>query len=202
MAWILFSSSKGDVSSAGFPSDTGVSFGGGSGNFAPAGNIYRYVSGTGISPGATAADNVLAAYSIPAGSFDAAGRGMNFLAMGKFATGTNTKQVKIIFNPTTAVVGSTVGSGGTTIADSGSYSTTGACAWQMDANVFKYGAAGSNTQLGIHQSAQIAAVVSALVVPTAITATESGAILVAVTGAAGTTATDIVLNFFEVYVMN
>ena len=198
----IFDSDKGNVPWGFSPNSSATQFGSGLAAAREVGTINLQLSSAGISPGATAADNVLAFYSIPAGSFDAATRGIYITAVGSFATGTNTKQIKIIFNPATAVVGSTVGSGGTTIADSGSYNTTGACAWQLTAAVYKYGVAGSNTQFGIHYSAQIAAVTRALVVPTAITAVESGAILIAVTGAAGTTASDILFNFLEITAMN
>ena len=80
------------------------------------GNIFRQVSSPGISPGATGADNVLAVFSLPANSFDIAGRGVNITAAGKFATTANNKTVRIYYNATTAVVGSTV-TGGTLVAD-------------------------------------------------------------------------------------
>ena len=100
----LWTTNKGDILSSNLPSDTATQFGGGGLTFPEEGNMLRLVSGAGISPGATAADNVLAVFSIPGNSFDISGRGMNFLAMGSFASNTNSKQVKIIFNPATAVV--------------------------------------------------------------------------------------------------
>ena len=164
------------------------------------GNIYRSVLGTATSPAATGSDYVLAVYALPANSFDVSGRGVNLLAMGSLAANTNNKRIKLIFNCTTAVVGSAV-TGGTTVCDTGTVTTSGG-GWALEANVFKYGAAGSNTQLGIHQSAQTGSTVSALLAPSAITATESGAILIAVTGNATTATTDILYNFFEVNAMN
>jgi hypothetical protein len=182
------------------PNVAQVQFGTGTGLLAAAGNINRQVVGAGINPGATAADNVLAIYSLPAGSFDVSGRGITLTAQGSFAANGNTKRIKLIFNATTAVVGSTV-TGGTTIADSGAVTTNGG-GWSLQANVFKYGAAGSNTQLGLHQQAQVGAAVAAMLAPTLITATESGAILIAVTGNAATTATDIAFNFLEINAMS
>jgi len=114
----LWTSNRGDVLSNNLPNDTAISFGAGSADAPASGNITKQVSQPGVSPGATAADNVLAVYSIPASSFDVAGRGINILAMGAFAATGNNKTVKIIFNATTAVVGSTV-TGGTTIATTG-----------------------------------------------------------------------------------
>lgn len=165
------------------------------------GNVLRQISSAGVNPGATGADNVIAAFTIPANSFDAAGRGLSFLAQGSFAATANTKQVKIIFNPATAVVGSTVGGGGTTVADSGAVATNN-LGWSLQANVFKYGAANANTQIGLHQQAQIGNAVANLLKPSLITAVENAAILVAVTGNATTATTDIVFNFLEVNAMN
>lgn len=176
-------------------------FGKGGGSFGAAGNANLQVSAAGIQPGATAADNVLAVYSIPANSFDLAGRSVEITAAGVFAATANNKRVKIIVNPATAVVGSTVGAGGTTVADTGVVASNN-LAWQLQATVSKYGAGGSNTQIGIHNQAQIGNAVEALLAPSAITATESGNILVAVTGNATTAASDILLNFFEVFGMN
>jgi hypothetical protein len=183
------------------PSSNLEQFGAGTATVLAEGNINRQISAPGINPGATGADNVLAFFSIPANSFDISGRGIGITAQGSFAATANTKQVKLIFNPATAVVGSTVGAGGTTVADSGAIATNN-LGWSLQANVFKYGANGSNTQIGLHQQAQIGNAVANLLKPSLITATESGAILVAVTGNATTTASDIVFNFLEVNAMN
>ena len=183
------------------PSSNLEQFGAGTATVLAEGNINRQISAAGINPGATGADNVLAFFSIPANSFDISGRGIGITAQGSFAATANTKQVKLIFNPATAVVGSTVGAGGTTVADSGAIATNN-LGWSLQANVFKYGANGSNTQIGLHQQAQIGNAVANLLKPSLITATESGAILVAVTGNATTAASDIVFNFLEVNAMN
>ena len=196
----LWTTNKGDVLSNNLGNDTAISFGSGSADCLGNGNITRQVSGAGISPGATAADNVLAVFSLPASSFDVAGRGINILAMGSFATNANTKTVKIIFNATTAVVGSTV-TGGTTIATT-TASTGSNVAFMLESNVFKYGAAASNTQLGLNAVSQVGSTVNPPSVPAAITATESGAILIAVTGNSATTASDILLNLFVINAMN
>lgn len=178
-----------------------MEFGSSTGTFNLEGNLNRQISAAGISPGATAADNVLAVYTLPANAFDVAGRGLNIVAEGSFAATANNKRVKIIFNPATAVVGSTVGASGTTIADTGTVATNGT-GWSLEANVFKYGAAGSNTQIGLHQQAQVGAAVASLLVPSLITAAENGAILIAITGNATTAASDILFNFLEVNAMN
>jgi hypothetical protein len=178
-----------------------ISFGGGAAVSGVEGNINTQISSAGVNPGATAADNVLAVYSIPAATFDQAGRGVQITAAGSFAATGNNKRVKIIVNPATAVVGSTVGASGTTICDTGTVATNNT-GWQLQGSVFKYGAAASNTQIGIHNQAQIGAAVASMLAPSLITATESGAVLVAVTGNATTAATDIVFNFLEINAMN
>jgi hypothetical protein len=164
------------------------------------GNINRQISAAGIQPGATGVDNVLAVFSIPANSYDILGRGVGITAQGSFAATANNKRIKLIFNATTAVVGSTV-TGGTTVADTGTIATSGG-GWSLQANIFKYGANGSNTQLGLHQQAQIGAATAALLAPSLITAVENGPILIAVTGNATTAASDILFNFLEINAMN
>jgi hypothetical protein len=174
-------------------------FGGGSALMPAEGNIYRaaYLSASAINPAATGADNVLAVYSLPANSFDAAGRGVSIMAQGKLGATTNAKDVKIIFNPSTAVVGSTVGSGGTTVADTGS-STASGVGWQLSTEVFKVGAAGSNTQYAQESAVVIGTTHGGMGVPLYPTATESAAILVAITGNATTATSDIALNFVQI----
>lgn len=182
------------------PASEVTQFGLGAALMSEEGNINRQIVGVGIQPGAIAVDSVLAVYSIPASSFDAAGRGLNITAQGSFGATANAKTVKLIFNPTSAVVGAAV-VGGITIATTGVVNTNGG-GWSLSANVFKYGAPGSNTQLSLHQQAQVGAAVSALQAPTLTTAVESGAILVAVTGNAATVVTDISQNFLEINAMN
>jgi hypothetical protein len=83
-------------------------------------------SGSGlINPGAINADNVLASIFIPASLFDIAGRTLYFCATGNFGNNTNSKRCKIIAGSASATVGSTIGTGGTTICDTLAYSTTG-----------------------------------------------------------------------------
>jgi hypothetical protein len=179
----------------------GMVLGASAANFGGEGNINLQVSAAGVNPGATGADSVLAVYSVPASAFSAAGKGITITAAGSFAATANNKRVKLIVNPASAVVGSTVGAGGVTICDTGTVATNGT-GWQLQGSVFKYGAAGSNTQIGIHDQAQVGAAVTSMLAPSLITATESAAILVAVTGNATTAASDIVFNFLEVNAMN
>jgi hypothetical protein len=173
----------------------------GTATFLPEGNVTRQISAAGINPGATGVDSVLAAFTLPANSFDALGRGLAITGQGSFAANANTKRIKIVFNPASAVVGQTVGAGGATIADTNAVTTNGG-GWSVQANVFKYGAANSNTQIGLHQQAQIGGAVAALLAPSLIAAIENAAILIALTGNATTGVGDIISNFFELNAMN
>jgi len=164
------------------------------------GNIAAVVS-AGISPGSINNDNVLVSWTVPANLFDIAGRGLLITAMGSVANNTNSKTLKIIAGCTTATVGSAV-TGGTTIATTTAYTTTGAVGWQIMAQIFKYGAGGSNTQIALHQGAVIGSANQALVVPSALTLTENASFLLAITGNAVTATTDIVLNFAELFATN
>ena len=175
-------------------------FGSGGATFGYEGNINTQIASAGVNPGATAADSVLAVYSLPANSFDQISRGLQITAAGSFAANSNNKRVKLIFNATTAVVGSAV-TGGTTIADTSTVTTSGG-GWQLSAQVFKYGPPASNTQIGIHSQAQVGGAVAALVAPQLITAAENGSILIAVTGNATTVVSDIALNWLEINAMN
>jgi hypothetical protein len=180
-----------------------ATFGAGTAVISGEGNISTQVPGVtnGINPGATGADNVLAVFSIPAASFDAAGRGVNITAAGNFAANGNTKRVKLILNPSAAVVGSTV-TGGTTISDTAAVTQSGG-AWVVSGSLFKRGAAASNTQIAIPGGVILSGShVGASAACAEITATESGAILVAVTGNATTAVTDIILSLFEVNAIN
>src|ERR1700732_4483150 len=112
MADLLWSA-QGDVST--LPSETVFQYGNSVANGPPQAtggprillNKQNFAQAAPVNPGATGADNVLAVYSLPANTFDIAGRSISIRAMGSIATGTNNKTVKIIFNPATAVVGST-----------------------------------------------------------------------------------------------
>ena len=183
------------------PPSVSSQFGSGGGSFGAQGNLAVQLAASGIQPGATGADNVLAVYALPANSFDNQGRGIYIAAVGSFGATVNTKRVKIVFNPASAVVGSTVGGAGTTIADTGTVTTNGG-GWSLGASVYKTGVGGGNTQLCVHEAAQVGGAVAALLAPSAAAAVESGAILIAVTGNATTVATDILLNFFQVNVNN
>jgi hypothetical protein len=172
----------------------------GAGDIQAANQANPQISSAGINPGATGADNVLAVYTLPASFFASAGIGVNIMVQGN-CPNNNAKTIKIIWSPTTAGVGQTV-TGGTTIATltaSGAGSTGG---FQLEANIFKYGNPGSNTQIALHQSSQVGSLLTALSAPSLLTSTESGPITIAVTGNATTAVGDIALNFLELFGVN
>lgn len=175
-------------------------FGSSSGSFLAAGDINKQVSSSGTQPGATGADNVLAAYTLAANALDGVGnRLLTVEARGSFGSTGNNKRIKLIWNPSSATVGSTVGSGGTTFADTGTV-TQNAGGWSISGSILKYGAANSNTQLCTSGPTQ--PVSSAIVAPALATATENATILIAVTGNASTAASDIVFNMLTIRASN
>ena len=184
------------------PSTEVTIFGSSTGAMAAEGNLNRQIVAAGVQPASTGSDIVLAVYSLPANAFDVLGRGLTITAAGSLAANTNTKTIKLIFNATTAVVGSAV-TGGTAICTSGLVTTAAAGGgWQAQGSVFKYGAAGSNTQLCIHDQFQSGNALGAMIGPSLTTAVESSPILIAITGNAATTASDIIFNWLEVNAMN
>ena len=207
----LWSSKLGDVPlNAAQAAAIGAQFGNGAAQFGtnPAnpllmgddGNLIVQIVSAGLSPGATGADKILALATIPPNGFDIANRGIAILVAGN-APNNNTKTAKVILNPTAPVLGATV-SGGTTIANltaTGAGSTGG---WQLQANLFKYGLTGSNTQIALHEAGQAGSILGTLSSPSLTTLAENAAIVVAVTGNATTTATDIVFNFLQIFAMN
>jgi len=164
-----------------------IAAGGSTGTIGIGGNITTQVSTAGVSPGGTGSDYVIATYTLPASAFDAAGREIKITGFGKFAANGNTKELKIYVGCTTATVGQAV-SGGTAIADSGAV-TANATGWRIVGRVLKYGAAASNTQIGMQDNSS-----TSVSIPQALTMTESAAIKIAITGNATTSASDIVLN--------
>src|ERR1700756_495190 len=89
-------------------SGTVTQFGSGTSTFPDEGNISRQISSAGVNPGSTGNDNVLAVFTLPANSFDIAGRGINIMACGQLSAAATAKTIKIIFNATTATIGSAV----------------------------------------------------------------------------------------------
>ena len=160
-------------------------------------NIYRTCPGVAaaVAPANTGGDYVVGVYSLPGGSLDLAGRAIEADAWVEFASNGNTKRWKIWFNPSAAVVGSTI-TGGTLLFDSGAVTTNGGSA-NGYGQVVKRGANGSNTQTTLPGAINSNAASCADT-----TATESAAILFAVTINNTTNAADCSLTEFEVNVDN
>lgn len=186
------------------PSNMSTYFGGGTGTFLTEGNLVRLAGNPLAGNHADTTDDVLASYILPPASFDVAGRGLRITAQGSTGPTANNKRIKLWFNAT--ISGGAV-SGGSVIADTGLWvngtTPNNNVGWQLMATVFKYGAAGSNTQYaqgtailgGVHGG------IGAAVFPTAV---ESGAIVIALTGSSYTTgaANDVVATWVEVNAMN
>ena len=199
----LFDTRLGDVSvfSPTNAQGGGIQFGlssatlsGGQGNITVQANAGTFVSGTG-------ADVVMASFVLPSLTFDQAGRGIEVKAFGSTLANGNTKTIKLIFNPSSAVLNGTVGAGGTIIATTGAI-TTGGSGWFLTAQVFKYGILASNTQVCLSGDAQSAAATLLNAAPQLATAIEANPILVCLTGNAVTAGPDISWNLFQINAMN
>ena len=186
------------------PSKTLTYYGGGTGTFSAAGNLSRQIGNPLAGNNADTTDDVLASFTLPASSFDVLGRGLCIIAQGKTGATANSKRVKLWFNAT--ISGGAV-TAGTVIADTGAWvnATTpnNNVGWQLISNVFKYGGAGSNTQYA-QGTAVLGSISGGIALPVFLTATEAGAIVIALTGSSYTTgaANDVIANFVEVNAMN
>ena len=149
-------------------------------------------------------DDVLASYVLPASSFDVAGRGLCITAQGGTGATTNNKRVKLWFNAT--ISGASV-SGGTVIADTGPWVNgtipNNNAGWQLMANAFKYGAVKANTQYA-QGSAILGGIHGGIGPPLFMSAVESAAIVIALTGLSFTSgvANDVIATWFEIDAMN
>lgn len=205
-----------DFANGGTNPVTNMSQGGGAvtASIASEGPIYREVLSVtnGRRPGTTGSGalTVLGLYQVPASFFDGAvypngtltsNRGLRIKASGSLGLGGNTRRMEIQINPSTATLGGTVGAGGFVVADSGQI-TAGGSGWTLEAAIFKYGAAGSNTQLGMMERGQASGTLLTLVNPQTLTCPENAAITIAVVAACTTAVDDVVFNFLEVKGLN
>jgi len=177
------------------------------------GNIFRSVNAgaTGFGGSGTGSvDNILGGIVLDASAFDIAGRGLAITAQGMTGATGNAKFWKLWINPTMsgqAVVGGVLTNAGTvTAAGSGALllssgsQTTNNGGWQLFGNLFKYGAAGSNTQY--FQGNWIAGATHGGMASTiALTQSEAATMTIVVTGN-GVAANDVVLQFLEMNAMN
>jgi hypothetical protein len=147
---------------------------------------------------AVISDIVLFAYTLPANALDAIGRMLTITACGVFGATANNKNVKLWWNATTAIVGSAI-TGGTVIATTG-VQTSNALGWQVFADVWK---TGSSTQLAQGQN-MYGTTHGGVNPPVSLTATDTGAIIIALTGASSTTgaANDVVGNMLQIDFFN
>jgi hypothetical protein len=186
------------------PSNMLTYFGNGIGTILSDGNLHREIGNPLAGNNADTTDDVLASYTLPASSFDVPGRGLCITAQGSTGATTNDKRLKLWFN---ATISAGIVTGGSVIADTGPW-VSGAIpnnnvGWQLTANVFKYGAAGTNTQYA--QGASIlGGIYGGIGLPVFPTAVESGALVIALTGSSYTTgvANDVIATWFEVNAMN
>src|ERR1700737_3031452 len=165
------------------------------------GNISAPVNAAGQGNGADLTDDVIATFALPANAFDVAQRQVTITAIGKFAANANNKRIKLWWGTTTQTLGLAV-VGGTLIADSG-VSASNAGGWNASAIVTKYGAAGSNTQIG-QGSIVAGATHTGTLPPVLLTAAENGVINITVTGASPTTgaANDVLAQMLDVAFAN
>jgi hypothetical protein len=200
----VFSSATGDVQVPVAPNGTVLSsaaFQGGQatpGFFHSCGNASVQVSAAGQGNAAATTDTVLFTYALPASAFDVAGRQVTITAAGTLGSTANNKRFKLWWGTTTQTVGSAV-AGGTLVADSGVQTTNGG-GWSIGAQISKYGASGSNTQIATNQQAIAGSTHLGTSAPVLLTAAESGVINITVTGASTTTgaANDVVGQLFDI----
>jgi hypothetical protein len=182
------------------------------GAFAEEGNLYRNVGNPIAGNGADTTDDILDGFVLPASAFDQAKRGLQLTFQGKFGATGNNKKVRVWLNPTmsgqtvTAGVisgGTVTGAGAGVMLYDSTVQTGNNVGWSILAQLFKYGAAGSNTQY-----AQVQPIYGAthggVTLPSFLTLTESAAINVVLTGSSSTTgaANDVIANFSEANAMN
>jgi len=137
-------------------------------------------------------------------SFDVPGRGLFITAQGNTGATTNDKRVKLWCN---AMISADVVTGGSVIADTGPWvgqtTPNNNVGWQLMASVFKYGAAGSNTQYA-QGTAILGGIHGGIGLPVFPTAVEAGAIVITLTGSSYTTgaANDVVATLFQINAIN
>ena len=164
------------------------------------GNFYA-AAGTALAGNAAVTTNtVLVSVQIPAFAFDGIqNRIASLTAAGTFASNNNNKQINVYFGSDVQTVGQPVVTTNTTlIAPSGVVTTNGG-GWSLQAQVMKYGAAGSNTQQGVNQGIIAGSTHLGTSAPVALTANEALPLYLTITGASSTSgnANDVVLQQVE-----
>lgn len=180
-------------------------FGGGTAVMEESGNINVQTGNPLSFPATITNDNVLGVFSMPAGSLSASGKGIEVTAAGNLGNDSQAKRVKLIWNPSAAVVGSAVATNSTSflLGDTGSTTNGGAAAgWCIQSQVYKYGAAGSNTQIAQELGVIVGSIHGGCGLASALTTNESLPILVAVTGNATSSIGDISLYNINIEAFN
>ena len=169
--------------------------------FGRSGNLVggSIVNPVAVNPAGTGSDYIVGVMSISALTFDAAFRSVEVQANGSFGANGNTKRVKIQVSNTLQAVGAVI-AGATSIADSTAVTTNGG-GWEISAEIVKYGAAGSNTQMTIHSLAQGTSN-TALLVPQLLTLNEAAPIYFYITANAASAAADNGLSFAQACCQN
>ncbi len=156
----------------------------GTGTLLPMGNISTQLSATGIGNGADSSEDTLFTFSLPASSFDIAGRGLAFLAFGKLAANSDTKTTRARFGSSIAYT-----SGGLTLSG---------VSWFLRGSIWKTGA---STQQSLFEG-QFGTTILAPQTEAG-SETDTGAITVKVTGQSGSSqANDVVANGLILTFMN
>lgn len=191
---------------AAMPSTVTVQAGAGAGLTRGAGNLIGgvQVNAAGVGNAAATTDTVLFTQALPASTFDQAGRQVFITGLGKFAANGNNKRVQIYVGTDAQTVGSAIVTTATTSIASSATVTQSGGGWTANAVVTKYGAAGSNTQLGANLGIELTGSHLGTAAPTALTMAENGVIYVSVTGASQTSgaANDVLGQQFEVFIAN
>ena len=180
-------------------------FGGGTATMEESGNVNVQSGNPLTNPATITNDNVLGIFTVPANSLNAAGKGLEITACGNVGNDSQAKRVKLIWNPATAVVGSAVTTTAASflLGDTGSTTNSGVTAgWVIQSQVYKYGAAGSNTQIGQWIGTIVGAIHGGCGVAAALTTNESASILMAVTGNATSSIGDISLYNINIQAFN
>lgn len=136
------------------------------------GNLFVYAGAAASGqPAVINSNRVVQFFAIPPLAFDVANRGLLINASGGQLSNANVKTVSLLVSSVLPVIGA-VAPSGTTIASS-TLTASAAGGWTIGAQIQKYGALGSNTQIAVHQAAQSVGAVGALTAPSALTLNES-----------------------------
>jgi hypothetical protein len=173
------------------------------------GNVARDIGlAAGKSPSVNALDKIVYALWIPAGSFDVSGRGLQVTVYGTAAANGANKEFKVFLGATNtvfptlpAVDGTITVAGGTVIGDTGVLTTNNG-AIILTCQIFKRGAAASNTQESMTTGIIGGTAHGGAGKWTDQTFAENTNLLLAITAQSTTTPSDVVYNGSEITAFN